>query len=136
MRYSSTISALILSWIEVQIITGHVTLKSCHNFSESNWKQPRAGSRKCGCYVLKVFCSRTFWVTRYINFWSRPETFPGFPRTGKSCFKHYSQGRVSWGYIVSKNRPYIFQPWLMHKSSYPALTGLLLNPFWKLILMC
>ena len=28
------------SWIKVQLITGHVTFKSCYNFAKSNWKQP------------------------------------------------------------------------------------------------
>ena len=30
---------LIMSWNKVQVITGHVTFKSCYIFSKSSWKQ-------------------------------------------------------------------------------------------------
>ena len=39
-QYSKTILALILLWIKVQIITGHVTFKTCYDFWKSRPKQP------------------------------------------------------------------------------------------------
>ena len=61
---SKLFERLILSWIKFQIITGHVTFKSCYNCSKSNWKQPLVSVvcdpewKSCHFVTMIIFAER------------------------------------------------------------------------------
>ena len=103
MKYSLTISALILSWVKVQIITGHVTFKSCHNFSKSSWKQPHNHNSK---YKIENVKLNTIWMDTRLK--STTITLR------QKCSLYWVQ---LWLEILYRNVPYDF-PMLIKKGPF------------------